>query len=147
MPPDALHQVAHPTLHAIVTPCPIMISHMNTHDIIMTSSITSLAHTGKAYKRCHTAPIRVHFSSSFLGWGTHICRDWHTDVLTFLESTSFKDNWLGYFLLLLWASILHGCLYTFRECSMSDAILSTSTILQDLHTFGWWLCALYSSCW
>ena len=72
------------------------------------------------------------------------------DVLTclhFWRPTSFKDNWLGCCLLLPWAYTLCGCLYTFWECPMSTTILSTSTILQDLHTFGWFLCALYSSCW
>ena len=100
-----------------------------------------------AYKRCHTVPIRVHLGSSFLRWGTHACRDWSTDAPTFLEPTSFKDNWLGCCLLLPWVSTLHGCLYIFWKCSVSTAVISTSTVLQDLHTFGWCPCALYSSHW
>ena len=83
---------------------------------------------GTAYKRCHTVPIRVHFSSSLLRWGSHDCRDWCTDTPTFLEPTFFKDNWLGCCLLLLWASTPYRCLYTFWKHSMSAAVLSSSTI-------------------
>ena len=43
MPPDASCQGMRPTLCDIVTPCPSMMSHMNTHDVTYDIIIMSLA--------------------------------------------------------------------------------------------------------
>ena len=94
---------------------------------------------GIAYKRHCTAPISV----PLLRWGTCACRDWHTDMPVFLELTSFKDNWLG-------------CYYCREHPHNTDTFTHSGSILwvlphshlvlslQDLHTFGWCPCALYS---
>ena len=100
---------------------------------------------GQAYKRCHMAPIGVHLfiSVPLLRWGTHACRDWCADAPAFLEPTSSKNSWLG-------------CYYCCEHLHCADAFTHSVSILwappysclvpslQDLHTFSWCLCALYS---
>ena len=81
--------------------------------------------------------VHLFVSVPRLRWGTHACRGWHTHI-----SRAYFHNWLGCYCCehpypadvfthsrsILWASP-YSCL-----------VLS----LQDLHTFGWCPCALYS---
>ena len=126
----------------VVTWHPIITSQTNTHDV------TSWHHhyvIGLAYKRHHMVPIGVHLVQSI--WlfisGTHACRDSCADAPAFLEPTSFRHNWLG-------------CYYCCECLYHADALKHSRSIpwvppysllvpsLQDLHTFGWCLCALSS---
>ena len=72
MPPDVLHQGAHPTWCNILLPYWMVMSWM-----AMMSSISSLTHAGNSYKRCHMAPLGF-----FLPWGHLRVRYLYTRWLT-----------------------------------------------------------------
>ena len=113
---------------------------MNTDDIISWHGHDII---GLAYRRCCTAPLRVHLILHI--WlftsGTHACLDWCADVPAFQGTTSFKCNLLG-------------CCYCCEHSWCVDALTYFRNILwvplhllhilspQDCPTFGWCLCAL-----
>ena len=85
-PPDASRQGTRTSLRNVVTPCLIMTSHTNTHDITYDIIITSLAQPIKG-----TAWHLSGFISVPLSLGEVLVHA-GADAPVFLEPTSFRDN-------------------------------------------------------